>query len=93
MFGFTLAGIVGILLNLPWFIQIPLLLLVGMLAGIIFGGLSGFLKAKFGVHEVISGIMMNWIALHFHNYVKTLSSPLFIQRNVRDRCYKYIRTN
>ncbi|MFM1525572.1 MULTISPECIES: ABC transporter permease [Helcococcus] len=78
MFGFTLAGIVGILLNLPWFIQIPLLLLVGMLAGIIFGGLSGFLKAKFGVHEVISGIMMNWIALHFHNYV-ALSSPLFIQ--------------
>lgn len=42
IFGYVLAGVVGILLNLPWFLQIPLLIIVGMLAGIIFGGISGF---------------------------------------------------
>ena len=78
MFAFVMTGIVGISLNLPAIIQVPLLLCVGMLAGMLFGGLSGLLKAKFGVHEVISGIMMNWIALYFHNYI-ALGSPFFVK--------------
>ncbi|EHR36028.1 ABC transporter permease [Helcococcus kunzii] len=76
--GFVAAGIVGILVDLPSIIQIPLLLIVGMVAGMLFGGLSGLLKAKFGVHEVISGIMLNWIAFYLQMYV-SLSSPLFIK--------------
>ncbi len=78
MMGFVAAGVVGILVDFPWFIQIPLLLIAGMLGGLLFGGLAGFLKAKFGVHEVISGIMLNWIGLYFLNYV-ALASPLFVQ--------------
>lgn len=76
--GFVAAGIVGILVDLPRALQIPILILTGMLAGMIFGGLSGFLKAKFGVHEVISGIMLNWIALYLQNYV-ALNSSLHIE--------------
>lgn len=76
--GFVTAGVVGILVDLPSIIQIPLLIVSGMIGGAIFGGLSGLLKSKFGVHEVISGIMLNWIGLYFLNYV-ALSSPLFIQ--------------
>ena len=34
----------------------------------IYGGIAGYLKAKFGVHEVISTIMLNWIALYLSNY-------------------------
>jgi len=76
--GFVAAGIVGILVDLPPIIQIPLLLIVGMIAGMLFGAISGFLKAKFGVHEVISGIMLNWIAFYLQMYV-ALGSPLYVQ--------------
>ena len=48
--------------NLPWFIHLPLALLVGALAGAIWGAIPGFLKAKFGAHEVVNTIMMNYIA-------------------------------
>lgn len=34
--------------------------------------LAGWLKARFGVHEVISTIMLNWIALYFNNFILTL---------------------
>jgi general nucleoside transport system permease protein len=44
----------------------PILLLVMILAGLVAGALwafiPGLLKAKFNVHEVVSTIMMNWIA-------------------------------
>ncbi|RSD27964.1 ABC transporter permease [Mesobacillus subterraneus] len=44
----------------------PILLLVMVLAGLVAGALwafvPGLLKAKFNVHEVVSTIMMNWIA-------------------------------
>lgn len=76
--GFVFAGMVGILLDLPWFLQIPIVILAGMLGGLLLGGLSGILKSKFGVHEVISGIMLNWISLYFLNYI-ALGSPFFIQ--------------
>ena len=76
--GFVFAGMVGILLDLPWFLQIPIVILAGMLGGLLLGGLSGILKSKFGVHEVISGIMLNWISLYFLNYI-ALGSPFFVQ--------------
>lgn len=62
----------GILLNLPSIIQIPILLLAGIAAGALFGGITGLLKAKFGIHEVITGIMLNWIALYFNNFVANM---------------------
>lgn len=63
----------GILLDLPAPIQIPILLAVGMLAGALYGGLIGWLKAKFGIHEVITGIMLNWIALYLNNFVTNMA--------------------
>lgn len=76
--GFVFAGMVGIMLDLPWFLQIPVLLLAGMVGGLLLGGLAGILKSKFGVHEVISGIMLNWISLYFLNYI-ALGSSFFVQ--------------
>lgn len=51
----------------PW-IQIPLVMMLATIIASLYGGLSGFLKARFGVHEVLSTIMLNWIALYFSNY-------------------------
>ena len=40
--------------------------LVAVLAGAIWGGIVGFLKARFKVSEVVATIMMNYIALYLH---------------------------
>ncbi len=63
------ATIVGILCDFHPAIQIPLVILSGVAAGAIFGGLVGMLKSKFGIHEVLTSIMFNWIALYFCNYI------------------------
>ena len=44
-------------------------LLGGFLAGALYGGLSGFLKAYFGVNEILSTIMLNQIAVQMMNYL------------------------
>jgi ABC-type uncharacterized transport system permease subunit len=51
----------------PWYAC----LLLAMLAGAVFGALSGFLKAYCNVNEVISGIMLNWIGLYAVNMLLT----------------------
>ncbi|MBR0423444.1 MAG: ABC transporter permease [Clostridia bacterium] len=71
----VVAAIVGIMFNFHPVIQIPLVILSGVLAGAIFGGIIGFLKSRFGIHEVITSIMLNWIALYLCNYVS--NSALF----------------
>jgi general nucleoside transport system permease protein len=51
----------------PW-IFIPVMMLAGMLAGALWGFIPGFLKAKFNVNEIISSLMMNYIAIFWNNY-------------------------
>ncbi len=55
--------------GLPAWLHIPFTMLTGMLAGAIWGAIPGFFKARFGAHEVISTIMMNYIALHFTGFL------------------------
>ena len=62
-------------LQLPWWVC----LLGATIAGALLGALSGFLKTKFNVNEVISCIMFNWISLYCVNMllatVKETTSP------------------
>ncbi len=55
--------------NLPIWIHLPLTMLAGMLAGFLWAAIPGYFKAKFGAHEVISTIMMNYIALHLSDFL------------------------
>lgn len=72
--GSIFATMAGVFLDLPPFIHVIVAILIGALAAGIWGGIIGILKSKFGVHEVISSIMMNWIALYLNNYFLTFSS-------------------
>ncbi|MFJ4093562.1 ABC transporter permease [Kitasatospora sp. NPDC089913] len=54
---------VGSQLDLPSFIQIPLLLITAMLVGGLYASIAGLLKVFRGVSEVISSIMLNAIAV------------------------------
>lgn len=69
LFGGFCASVVGLTVQAPGFILLPLVILSGMLGGALIAAVPGFLKAKFNVHEVVSCIMMNWIVLWTVNYV------------------------
>jgi simple sugar transport system permease protein len=53
----------------PAWLIIPLALLVGFLAGAVWGGVPGLLKAYFNVNEILSTIMMNQIAVQGMNFL------------------------
>lgn len=62
--GFIAALMVGThLAGMPRPLHILLALAAGILGGAIWGGIAGALKAAVGAHEVISTIMLNWIAI------------------------------
>lgn len=69
MMGMTGATVIGITLDLPWFLHAPLAIIVGALCGGLWAALTGYLKAVRGVNEVISSIMLNWVALYLSNYI------------------------
>jgi simple sugar transport system permease protein len=53
-----------------------LAILLAMLAGALWAGIAGFLKATVGAHEVITTIMLNWIAYWIGTYVFGQGGPL-----------------
>jgi simple sugar transport system permease protein len=71
LMGALAATWVGTSLALPSIIHIPLILLAGIIVGGLWGGIAGLLKATRGVHEVISTIMLNFIAILFIGYMVT----------------------
>ena len=51
----------------PW-LMIPAMMVMGMLAGALWGFIPGYLRAKYNVNEIISTLMMNYIAVAWNNY-------------------------
>ena len=62
--------------GLPSLAHISLAIFAALLAGAIWGGIAGLLKATVGAHEVISTIMLNFIALYVAKYLFELGGPL-----------------
>lgn len=54
--------------NLPAIILVPMCILAAIIAGGIWGAIPGILKAKFGAHEVINTIMLNFIGIALVSY-------------------------
>jgi len=59
--------------GLPWIIHAPLALLVGAVAGAAWGSIAGLLKATSGAHEVITTIMLNFVALNLTDWLASNS--------------------
>jgi simple sugar transport system permease protein len=57
--------------DLPGWLMIILAMAIAALAGSIWGGIPGALKAYFNVNEILSTVMMNAIAVQLMNYVLT----------------------
>jgi ABC-type uncharacterized transport system permease subunit len=62
--------------SLPTVIHVLLAMVGATLAGAFWAGIAGFLKAAVGAHEVISTIMLNWIALWVASYLVGFGGPM-----------------
>jgi ABC-type uncharacterized transport system permease subunit len=63
------AGYVGFAWPLPFGIHLIVAVAAGMIAGAIWGGIAGLLKARTGAHEVIVTIMLNFIGFYFISFL------------------------
>jgi general nucleoside transport system permease protein len=62
--------------GLPGVVHVIAAIVAGALVGAIWAGIAGFLKAVVGTHEVISTIMLNWIAVWIGVFLFGLGGPL-----------------
>ena len=60
----------------PSFLHIVLAIGAAILLGALWGGIAGVLKATVGAHEVITTIMLNWIAVYGGQWLFELGGPL-----------------
>ncbi len=65
----TSAALGFMITGLPPLIHIPLALLGGLLVGALFGAIPGALKTLTGAHEVITTIMLNYVAINITDYL------------------------
>jgi ABC-type uncharacterized transport system permease subunit len=56
------AAVVGGSLTLPGIVQIPLVIVIAMVVGGVWSSIAGLLKITRGIHEVVTTIMLNFIA-------------------------------
>ena len=78
---YTVGALVGVQFGV-WFAGMPkplhvlLVMAVATIAGAVWAGIAGFLKATVGAHEVITTIMLNWIALWIGSYLVGFNGPM-----------------
>ena len=65
----ALGGWVAFALDLPGGIHMIAALVAGVLGGALWGGLVGLLKARTGAHEVITTIMLNYVAFYLVSFL------------------------
>jgi simple sugar transport system permease protein len=62
--------------GLPAPLHVVVAMVAAVAAGAVWGGIAGFLRATAGAHEVISTIMLNWIAIFGGKWLFELGGPL-----------------
>ena len=66
--------------DLPSVVLIPLVLLMGLVGGAIWGGIPGALKAYLGVNEILTTIMLNLVAVKLFDYL--VRAPLMDPKQI-----------
>ncbi|HEY6739789.1 MAG TPA: ABC transporter permease [Actinopolymorphaceae bacterium] len=72
--GAFFAAWAGFGLHLPPFVHMLLAVAAGILGGALWGGLVGLLKARTGAHEVITTIMLNYVAANLLGWMLMTST-------------------
>ncbi len=66
--GAIFCGYIGFAIPMPIVLHLIVAVVGGIVGGAIWGGIAGFLKARTGAHEVITTIMLNYLALNLIRY-------------------------
>ncbi|MDO4787139.1 MAG: ABC transporter permease [Fretibacterium sp.] len=75
LIGAVVGAFFGLSLpDLPKFLLLPLIFAAAFLGGALWGGIAGWLKAYLGVNEILSTVMMNYIASQIYTYL--LRAPM-----------------
>jgi general nucleoside transport system permease protein len=72
-------GYSGIFAGLPLIIHLPLMLIAGLIGGFLWGAIPGMLKAYTGAHEVITTIMLNFIAVRLVDWLIKSTEPIIMR--------------
>lgn len=67
--GALTGALAGYFLPLPPVVHPIVIIILAFIVGGLWGSVAGVLKSRFGIHEVISTIMLNWIAHYFNNFI------------------------
>jgi simple sugar transport system permease protein len=74
--GGLLPAYLGYAVTLPWYLHLPLGMVAGTLVGALWGAIPGYLKARYRIHEVITTIMLNYIAFAIGGYMVAVGGPM-----------------
>ena len=72
--GQVAGAILGYYVPMPGILHPIFIMLCAFAIGGLYASFAAFLKTKFGIHEVISTIMLNWIAYYFMNFIINMKS-------------------
>jgi ABC-type uncharacterized transport system permease subunit len=89
--GAICSAYVGFAWDLPPVLHFVVAILAGIIGGAILGGIAGVLKARTGAHEVITTIMLNYVALYLLRYLLTTNG--FQQTGSAQAVSRTIRVN
>ncbi len=67
--AFSAAWVAGLLHPLPGFVIVAGAVLAAFAGGALWGGVAGVMKSRFGAHEVITTIMLNFVAIALTGYL------------------------
>lgn len=74
----TWVGFASPFAGLPWVLHIPLVIMMGLIGGAMWGMIPGLLKAYTGAHEVINTIMLNFIAIRLVDWLIKSTDPIIL---------------
>jgi general nucleoside transport system permease protein len=70
--GATAAAGVGIVYaDLPSAVLLPLVIIAGVLAGVVWAGIAAFLMGRFRVNEILSTVLLNFVSFQVLDYAAT----------------------
>jgi len=52
-----------------WAVMIPMVFLASFIGGAIWGGIAGWMKAYLNVNEILSTVMLNYVAIQIYNFL------------------------
>lgn len=77
----TVIGAIALTFSAPRVVQLPLAIVGGMIGGAAYAGVMAWLWARFGVNEILSSLLLNFIAFEYLAWIVRgpLQEPMHVQ--------------